>query len=255
VRIARFLWNGRPVTGRLEGELLHPFREDSVESLEEAGPPLPTGSLPWLPPCHPGKIVAVGLNYRDHARERNKALPSEPLLFLKPPSAILPHRGTILLPRGVGRVDHEAELAIVIGRMARRLSDTVAGQAILGYACFNDVTARELQDREIQFTRAKGFDTFAPFGPWIETDLDPSDLAVTATVNGAVRQSSRTRELIFPPARLVAFISQVMTLFPGDVIATGTPAGIGPLAAGDRVEITVEGIGILSNSVEALGAG
>jgi 2-keto-4-pentenoate hydratase/2-oxohepta-3-ene-1,7-dioic acid hydratase in catechol pathway len=249
VRIARFLMDGRPVAGRLEGDLLHAFQEDSLESLRESGITHATAVAPILPPCRPGKIVAVGLNYRDHARERGKPLPAEPLIFLKPPSAVLAPGGTILLPPGVGRVDHEAEMAIIIGHRACRLPVAEAGQAILGYTCFNDVTARELQDREIQFTRAKGFDTFAPFGPWIETDLDPSDLAVTGSVNGVLRQSSRTREMIFSPPFLVAFISRVMTLLPGDIIATGTPAGIGPLIPGDRVDITVEGVGTLSNSV------
>jgi 2-keto-4-pentenoate hydratase/2-oxohepta-3-ene-1,7-dioic acid hydratase in catechol pathway len=249
VRIARFLVEGRPVAGRLEGSHLLPFPEDSLEDLREAAPPVRVGQATFLTPCRPGKIVAVGLNYRDHARERGKSLPSEPLIFLKPPSAVLAHGESILLPAGVGRVDHEAEMAIVIGRKARHVAEAEAAAAILGYTCFNDVTARELQDREIQFTRAKGFDTFAPFGPWIETDLDPSDLAITGSVNGRIRQSSRTRELIFSPAFLVAFISRVMTLFPGDLIATGTPAGIGPLAPGDRVEVTIAGIGTLSNSV------
>lgn len=249
MRIARFLVEGRPVAGRLEGSHLLPFPEDSLEDLREAAPPVRVGQATFLTPCRPGKIVAVGLNYRDHARERGKSLPSEPLIFLKPPSAVLAHGESILLPAGVGRVDHEAEMAIVIGRKARHVAEAEAAAAILGYTCFNDVTARELQDREIQFTRAKGFDTFAPFGPWIETDLDPSDLAITGSVNGRIRQSSRTRELIFSPAFLVAFISRVMTLFPGDLIATGTPAGIGPLAPGDRVEVTIAGIGTLSNSV------
>ena len=142
------------------------------------------------------------LNYRDHAKERGKPLPSEPLIFLKPPSAVAASGEPILLPAGVGRVDHEAELAMVIGRTARNLAVASAGEAILGYTCFNDVTAREMQDREIQYTRAKGFDTFAPMGPWVETELDPSDLAVEGKVNGVVRQSSRTRQLVFPPAFL-----------------------------------------------------
>ena len=237
------------MAGRLEGSHLLPFPEDSLEDLRETAPPVRVEQAAFLTPCRPGKIVAVGLNYRDHARERGKSLPSEPLIFLKPPSAALAHGESILLPAGVGRVDHEAEMAIVIGRKARHVAEAEAAAAILGYTCFNDVTAREIQDREIQFTRAKGFDTFAPFGPWIETDLDPSDLAITGSVNGRIRQSSRTRELIFPPAFLVAFVSRVMTLFPGDLIATGTPAGIGPLAPGDRVEVTIAGIGTLSNSV------
>ncbi len=249
MRIARYRIGGRSVAGRVDGDLLHPFPEDSLEDLRETAPPLSLEGARLLTPCRPSKIVAVGLNFRDHARERGKPLPSEPLIFLKPPSAALAHGGSILLPAGVGRVDHEAELAVVIGRRASRLPVADADEAILGYTCFNDVTARELQDREIQFTRAKGFDTFAPFGPWIQTGLDPSDLSIRGSVNGVVRQDSRTREWIFPPAFLVAFISRVMTLLPGDVIATGTPAGIGPLKPGDRVDVSIEGIGTLSNSV------
>lgn len=249
MRIARFLVRGKAVMGRLEGDRLHPFRDRSLVDLAPGGPPVDVREAPILTPCRPGKIVGVGLNYRDHAREREKPLPREPLLFLKPPSASLPHRGSIVLPPGAGRVDHEAELAVVLGRVARNLSAEAAERAILGYTCFNDVTAREMQDRDIQFTRAKGFDTFAPFGPWIETDLDPSDLSIRGLVNGDARQASRTRELIFSPALLVAFVSRVMTLWPGDLIATGTPAGVGPLAPGDTVDVSIEGIGTLSNVV------
>jgi 2-keto-4-pentenoate hydratase/2-oxohepta-3-ene-1,7-dioic acid hydratase in catechol pathway len=249
MRIARFLAQGSPVTGRLEGTLLHPFRDDGLGNLTACGNPLPVDGLSLLPPVQPGKIIGVGLNYRDHALERGKPLPSEPLLFLKPPSAALSCGAPILLPRGIGRVDPEAELAIVVGRMARNLTESEAGPAILGYTCFNDVSARDLQDRDVQFTRAKGFDTFAPFGPWIETEIDPSDLSITGRVNGVTRQDSRTREMIFSPAYLVAFISRIMTLHPGDLIATGTPSGVGPISPGDTVEVVIEGIGTLSNPV------
>ncbi len=253
MRIARFLAKGIPVTGRLEGTLLHPFGEDGVRDLLPCGEPFPIDGLPFLPPVQPGKIIGVGLNYRDHARERGRPLPAEPLLFLKPPSAALPHGAPIHLPRGIGRVDPEAELAIVMGRCARNLTEGDARHAILGYTCFNDVTARDLQERDVQFTRAKGFDTFAPIGPWIETEIDPSDLSITGRVNGVTRQDSRTRELIFPPLFLVAFISRIMTLHPGDLIATGTPSGVGPLTPGDTVEVTIEGIGTLSNPVAQVG--
>jgi 2-keto-4-pentenoate hydratase/2-oxohepta-3-ene-1,7-dioic acid hydratase in catechol pathway len=251
MRLARFLIDGREITGRLEGNLLHPMAWDAPEGGEE-GAPVEISDARLLAPCRPGKIIGVGLNYRDHALERGKPLPSEPLLFLKPPSAMIGPGDAIVLPAGAGRVDHEAELAIVIGRRARNLAVALAGEAIAGYTCFNDVTARDLQDRDIQFTRAKGFDTFAPIGPWIETDVDPSDLVIEAKLNGALRQRSSTRELIFPPAFLVAYISRIMTLEPGDLIATGTPSGIGPLAAGDTIEITLEGIGTLTNPVRAL---
>ena len=253
MRIARYDVLGRAVMGRVEGDHLVPLSVDRHDTFEPAGEPVPLAGATPLPPCLPGKIVGVGLNYRDHAKERGKPLPSEPLLFLKPPSALIATGEAILLPTGVGRVDHEAELAIVIGRKAKNLAVADAGQAILGYTCFNDVTARDLQDRDIQFTRAKGFDTFAPVGPWIETDLDPSDLSIEGCVNDVLRQSSSTRQMIFSPAFLVAFISRVMTLFPGDLIATGTPAGIGSLAPGDRVQITIRGIGALVNPVRSPG--
>jgi 2-keto-4-pentenoate hydratase/2-oxohepta-3-ene-1,7-dioic acid hydratase in catechol pathway len=251
MRLARYLIQGKPVAGRLDGDRFWPFHDDFPEAIRQRGPARVLEGAKLLPPCTPGKIVGIGLNYRDHARERGKSLPLEPLLFLKPPSAVVAPGDSILLPPGAGRVDHEAELAIVIGHKARNLAVANAGEAILGYSCFNDVTARELQDRDVQFTRAKGFDTFAPLGPWIETELDPSDLSIEARVNGAIRQSSRTRELIFSPAFLVSFVSRIMTLLPGDVIATGTPAGIGALADGDTVEITIEGIGTLANPVHS----
>lgn len=203
-----------------------------------------------LAPVAPSKIVAVGLNYRDHAAERGKPLPAEPLLFLKPPSALIGPGETIRRPAWAGRVDHEAELGIVIGRKAYDLpSPDAAAEHIFGAVCVNDVTARELQDKDVQFTRAKGFDTFCPVGPCLVTELDLGALQVQGRVNGQVRQRSTTAQLIFPPAHLVWAISRVMTLLPGDIISTGTPAGIGPLEAGDVVEVEVQGVGILSNPV------
>jgi 2-keto-4-pentenoate hydratase/2-oxohepta-3-ene-1,7-dioic acid hydratase in catechol pathway len=203
-----------------------------------------------LAPAAPSKIVAVGLNYRDHAKERGKPLPAEPLLFLKPPSAVIGPGAEIRRPAWAGRVDHEAELGIVIGKKAYDLASPAdAALHILGAVCVNDVTARELQDRDVQFTRGKGFDTFCPIGPCIATDLDLAALRVVGRVNGTVRQESSTAQLIFPPAYLVWFVARVMTLLPGDIISTGTPAGIGPLAAGDEVEVEVEGVGTLRNPV------
>lgn len=251
MRIARYLFDGKPVAGKLEGDRLLPFGGDFPGALRQEGPARIVAGAKLLAPCMPGKIVGVGLNYKDHARERGKPLPLEPLLFLKPSSAVVAAGDPILLPLGAGRVDHEAELAIVIGRTVRNVAVANAGESILGYTCFNDVTARELQDRDVQFTRAKGFDTFAPLGPWIETELNPADLGIEGRVNGEIRQSSRTRELVFPPAFLVSFVSRIMTLLPGDIIATGTPAGIGALADGDTVEITIEGIGTLTNPVRS----
>jgi 2-keto-4-pentenoate hydratase/2-oxohepta-3-ene-1,7-dioic acid hydratase in catechol pathway len=202
-------------------------------------------------PVAPTKIVAVGLNYRDHAKERNRPIPREPMIFLKPPSAVIGPGEPIRVPAGVGRVDHEAELGIVIGRRATRVTAAEAAAHVLGFTCVNDVTARDMQDRGVQYSHCKGFDTFAPLGPAIAVGLDPSALDVEGLVNGAVRQRSNTRELIFDVAALVSYISAVMTLEPGDVIATGTPAGIGPLAPGDTVTVRIAGIGDLTNPVAA----
>jgi 2-keto-4-pentenoate hydratase/2-oxohepta-3-ene-1,7-dioic acid hydratase in catechol pathway len=204
-----------------------------------------------LAPVLPSKIVAVGLNYRDHAAEQHKALPEEPMIFIKPSTAVIGPGDPIRLPPGVGRVDHEAELGVVIGRTASRVPRERAGDYILGLTCVNDVSARVLQAKDGQFTRAKGFDSFAPLGPAIALGLDPRALDVEGWVNGERRQASNTRELIFPVDHLVAFVSYVMTLLPGDIISTGTPAGVGPIAAGDRVVVKVQGVGELSNPVVA----
>jgi 2-keto-4-pentenoate hydratase/2-oxohepta-3-ene-1,7-dioic acid hydratase in catechol pathway len=207
-----------------------------------------------LPPVMPSKIVAVGLNYKDHAAEQNKPLPAEPMLFLKPSTAVIGPDETIVLPDAAGRIEHEAEVGVVIGARASHVRAEDAGRYVFGLTCVNDVTARELQAKDIQYTRAKGFDTFAPIGPCIATEVDyrsPQGIAVEGWVNGTRRQASSTRELIFPIDRLVAFISSVMTLLPGDIITTGTPAGVGPLAPGDRVTIKVEGVGELSNVVRS----
>ncbi|GBC82239.1 Ureidoglycolate lyase [bacterium HR10] len=196
--------------------------------------------------------MALGRNYRDHAAELGHGVPAEPLIFLKPPSAVIGPEETIRLPRMSMRVDYEGELVVVIGRRASRLGEGEDPLAyVLGYTCGNDVTARDLQQRDGQFTRAKGFDTFAPIGPVIATDLDPSDLRIETRVNGRVRQRASTRDLIFPVPVLVRFISHVMTLLPGDLIFTGTPAGVGPLADGDLIEVEIEGIGTLRNRVRA----
>jgi 2-keto-4-pentenoate hydratase/2-oxohepta-3-ene-1,7-dioic acid hydratase in catechol pathway len=203
-----------------------------------------------LAPLQPSKIVCVGLNYKDHAGEVGKALPAEPLLFIKPPSAVIGPGDPIRRPPGVGRVDHEAELGIVIGRRAHRVAAAHAWDYILGVTCVNDVTARDLQKKEAQYTRCKGFDTFAPVGPCIATGLGTGPRLVEGFVNGQRRQSSSTSHLIFPIEHLVEFITFVMTLEPGDIISTGTPEGIGPLDHGDSVTIKVEGVGELTNPVQ-----
>jgi 2-keto-4-pentenoate hydratase/2-oxohepta-3-ene-1,7-dioic acid hydratase in catechol pathway len=203
-------------------------------------------------PVPPARVIwGVGLNYRDHAAETGRPLPEAPTLFVKSPSAVIGLGAPIVVPPHVTQPDYEGELAVVIGRLAHRLSPQDAVLAILGYTCGNDVTLRDLQARDGQWTRAKGFDTSCPLGPWIETDVDPADLELTTRVNGEVRQQARTSDLTFGPAGLVAFVSTFMTLLPGDVIMTGTPAGIGPLQPGDRVEVEIEGIGSLQNPVVA----
>jgi 2-keto-4-pentenoate hydratase/2-oxohepta-3-ene-1,7-dioic acid hydratase in catechol pathway len=213
------------------------------------GVPFDLSRAVLLAPVSPGKLVGIGLNYKDHAAERQKPLPAHPLVFLKPPSAVIGPGATIVLPPGVGRVDHEAELGIVIGRRCSKVPAANARAHVFGLTCVNDVTARDLQDRGVQFSHAKGYDTFAPMGPCVVTGLDDRTLEVCGLVNGEVRQRSTTRELIFPVDELIAYISAIMTLEPGDVIATGTPAGIGPLAQGDTVTIRIEGIGDLVNPV------
>lgn len=203
-----------------------------------------------LAPVTPSKIVAIGLNYRHHAAEMNKALPDEPLMFMKPSTAVIGPDASIRTPPGVGRVDYESELAVVIGREAYRVPATRASEYILGVTCMNDVTARDLQRKDVQYTRAKGFDTFAPLGPCIAVGLDGSALALEGWVNDARRQASNTRDMIFDIATLVECVSFVMTLHPGDVISTGTPSGVGPLQTGDVVTVKIEGVGELRNPVE-----
>ncbi|HEY6907972.1 MAG TPA: fumarylacetoacetate hydrolase family protein [Myxococcales bacterium] len=199
------------------------------------------------------KIVGVGKNYVDHARELASEVPKEPLLLMKPTSALIGSGQPIVLPpQSVSReVHHEAELAVVIGQRLRRASEAECRKGIAGVTCLNDVTARDMQRREVQWTRAKGFDTFCPVGPWVTVGLDWSDLRVQCRVNGAVKQDGRTRDQVFPVDVLLAFISAGMTLEPGDVVTTGTPAGVGPIRAGDTVEIEVEGVGVLRNEVRA----
>jgi 2-keto-4-pentenoate hydratase/2-oxohepta-3-ene-1,7-dioic acid hydratase in catechol pathway len=226
--------------------------EDRVYPLEGRGF-YDVGELQTLPPVRPGKIVALALNYRAHAAEMKKPLPPEPLIFLKPPSAVIGHGDTILLPAMSQRVDYEGEMGVVIGKRARGVSLEEALDYVMGYTCFNDVTARDLQSKDGLFARAKGFDTFAVLGPWMETCLDPSSLNIRACLNGQVVQGGNTSDLIFDVPHLISFISCIMTLEPGDVIATGTPPGVGSLSPGDKVEVEIEGIGKLTNSVAVRG--
>ncbi|MDP9338942.1 MAG: fumarylacetoacetate hydrolase family protein [Acidobacteriota bacterium] len=205
-----------------------------------------------LPPVEPGKIVCIGRNYAAHAAELGHDIPEEPLMFLKATSSLIGPEDSIVLTRYSQRVDHEGELAVIIGKTCSQLHDADDPlEYILGYSCLNDVTARDLQKKDVQFTRAKSFDTFCPVGPHIETDINPADVLVETRVNGDVRQSASTSLMLYPVAYLVRWISRMMTLHPGDVIATGTPAGVGPLAPGDTVEVKIASIGVLRNPVHA----
>lgn len=206
-----------------------------------------------IAPVAPSKIVCVGRNYREHAAELGNPMPTEPLLFLKAPSSIIGHEETIELPPESKQVEHEGELGVVIGRTARKLRpDDDPLHYVLGYTCLNDVTARDLQRKDVQFTRGKSFDTFCPVGPFIETDISPADLEVVTRVGGETKQRGRTSQMAFPVQMLIRYISHIMTLYPGDLIATGTPAGVSQLNDGDTVEVEVEGIGTLSNRVKSL---
>jgi len=256
MNIYRFRHEGRTLWGVREEDRLRPLRGPLFGPIETGPESVPIGAVRLLAPAEPSKIVAVGRNYVDHAAERQSDLPVEPLLFLKPSTAVIGPFDAIIYPRMSRRVDFEGELALVIGRTATGLGDDEPVEPfILGYTCFNDVTARDLQDKDKQFTRAKSFDTFAALGPCLATGIDPGNLEIKTFLNGKLRQSSNTRHLIFSVPRLVRFISNVMTLLPGDVITTGTPAGIGPMEPGDRVDVQIEGIGTLSNEVRASAEG
>ena len=214
----------------------------------DIGDEIPDGAAPkLLAPVSPAIVVCIGLNYKDHAAEMKKQLPEEPLVFLKPPGSVIGPEEPIRIPAWAGRIEHEAEMAVVIGRRAANVKAAAAMDYVLGVTCLNDVTARELQARDVQYSRAKGFDTFAPLGPCIAVGLDPSALDIEGWVNGERRHKSNTRELIFPVPFLIEHVTRFMTLQPGDVITTGTPSGVGPLVPGDRMMVKVQGVGTLSN--------
>ena len=250
MRLCRLEVGGTPRWGVIEDELVTPLAAPPWEEVRKVAGAMPLASAKLLPPCEPTKIVAVGLNYRAHATEMGKELPEEPLLFLKAPSSLLPPGGAVVLPRQSSRVEHEGELALVIGRTASKVNASHALEYVRGFTCLDDLTARDIQRREKVYARAKGFDTFCPVGPWLETEIeDPQALALELRVNGAVRQKGTTADMIFPVAEVVAFISHIMTLYPGDLITTGTPPGVGPLVAGDSVEVEIAGIGVLRHTV------
>ena len=241
---------GPDADGLVVAELMgHPFGI-GAESVRFTGDRYPLADVRLLAPVLPSKVVAIGRNYAEHVREMGNEPPAEPVIFLKPSTAVAGPQDPIVYPVGLSeRVDFEGELAVVIGRLCRQVPEDRVPDVIFGYTCANDVTARDLQARDGQWARAKGFDTFCPLGPWIETDLDPADLELTTIVNGEIRQNARTSQLMHGVTELVAYVSDVMTLLPGDVLLTGTPAGVGPLKDGDEVSVTIEGIGTLSNGV------
>ena len=251
MRFVRYLLPGeRPQNGWVQNERVGPVEGDPFSEYHRLEAAHPLANVTLLPPIRPGKILCVGRNYAAHAEEQGVEVPENPLLFLKPPSALIAAGEAIRLPPQSNRVEHEGELVVVIGKPGRRISVDRAGEHIFGYTIGNDVTARDLQRADGQWTRGKGFDTFCPLGPWIETEFDPSDAVLTCRVNGDLKQMASTRDMVFDIPRLIAYASSVMTLEPGDILMTGTPSGISPLSPGDVVEVTIEGIGTLTNPVE-----
>ena len=258
MRIVRFAAQGKIKYGVVENDDIRGLHGSSFARFEGPdssfapdGTTYESSGVRLLAPCLPSKVVCLGLNYRKHAEETKLPIPSVPLIFLKPSTAVIGPDKNIILPRLSRRVDYEGELGVVIGRRAKDVSQDRVKDYVLGYTCVNDVSERYAQKEDGQWTGAKGYDTFAPIGPWIETEVAPDDLQIETSLNGEVRQSARTSDLIFGIAELVSFISEVMTLLPGDVIATGTPSGIGRMNPGDVVEVTIENIGNLRNFVRS----
>jgi 2-keto-4-pentenoate hydratase/2-oxohepta-3-ene-1,7-dioic acid hydratase in catechol pathway len=249
MRTCRFRRGAQERWGVVEGQEVRALTAEPWAGGLAEGGRIPLSEVTLLAPVRPGKVVAVGRNYRAHAKELGQEVPPEPLLFIKPSTAVIGPMEEIRLPHQSQEVHHEAELACVVGRTLTRASAAEARQGVFGWTCLDDVTARDIQRAEQHFTRAKSFDTFCPIGPVVETDLDPTDLVVTCRVNGDERQHGFTRDMVTDPYALVAYISQVMTLLPGDVVTTGTPSGVGPIRRGDWVEVEVSGIGVLKNPV------
>lgn len=249
MKLLRFLNGGETHYGVLVGDLVHRVARDELGNREPTDPVGPPAEVRLLAPCRPTKILAVGLNYENPEQEAATAFPDEPIISLKPPSSVIGPDEPIVWPRRSQRVDFEGELAVVIGQLARDVPPARAAEYILGVTCANDVTARDIQRREGHWAKAKGFDTFCPLGPFIETAANLDDLKLTTRVSGEVRQTASTGQLHFDPAALVSYISRIMTLYPGDVILTGTPPGVGPLRVGDTVEVALEGVGVLRNPV------
>ncbi|GAC1424083.1 MAG: fumarylacetoacetate hydrolase family protein [Actinomycetota bacterium] len=251
MKIVRVSYGGGISFGVLDDGQVSELDGPPIGELRFTGNKAPLENCKLLAPVLPSKIVAIGLNYRDHAEETGQALPKEPLMFMKPATAVIGPNDSIVKPPACSRMDYEGELVVVVRGLVRKADRAQAAEAILGYTIGNDVTARDLQASDGQWTRAKGFDSFAPLGPWIETDVDPASLMIETRLNGETKQSSNSKHLIFDPVYLVSYVSHVMTLLPGDCISTGTPSGIGPMEPGDTVEVEIEGIGTLVNVVKA----
>ncbi|MDX3527342.1 fumarylacetoacetate hydrolase family protein [Streptomyces sp. ID05-39B] len=254
MRIARFSIDGNVAFGAVEGDKPDELVLDIIKGIpftehELSGTKVPLSKVRLLPPVLPSKVVAFGRNYAEHARELGHEVPDAPFAFIKPSTSVVGPGDGIQYPPFSEDLHHEAELAVVIGRMCREVPRERVKDVIFGYTCANDITARDVQKREKQWARAKGFDSACPLGPWVETDLDPADLTIQLTVNGQQRQLGRTSEMIHTIEDLIVNITEAMTLLPGDVILTGTPAGVGPLAVGDEVSVSIEGIGTLTNKV------
>ncbi|MGE5196955.1 MAG: fumarylacetoacetate hydrolase family protein [Deltaproteobacteria bacterium] len=249
MRIVRFNYKSKENWGILGNGSIRLLKDAPFSKINVSQISVPLRKVKLLTPSIPSKVILAGLNYREHARELNMPLPDEPVIFLKPSTALIAHGEDIIYPSAVKQLDYEAELALVIKKEGRHIPENKADEYILGYTCLNDVTARDLQKKDVQWTRSKSFDTFCPVGPWVETELDPRDLRVSCYLNGKLKQDSSTADFIFPVYRLVSFISRIMTLLPGDIISTGTPPGVGPMHCSDTVEVEIEGIGRLKNRV------
>ena len=257
MRIARYSHDGEVKFGVVEGEtesgavLLADITGHPFGPITFSGERRLLDSVRLLPPVLPSKVVAIGKNYADHATEMGGDVPEQPLVFLKPSTSVVGSGDPIAYPPSSTRVDYEGELAVVIGRLCRDVPESRAAEVVFGYTCANDVTARDQQATDGQWSRAKGYDSFCPLGPWIETELSPDDLRVTTTLNGDIKQDGRTSQIVHKIPALITYITACMTLLPGDVILTGTPAGVGPMEIGDEVEVEIEGIGSLVNVVKA----
>lgn len=254
VKIVRFSDNGDTKYGILSGGSVEEIEGKPYKAVKKLKQRHKLSDVKLLAPCEPTKIIAMGLNYHEHAKEMGVKIPSTPLTFLKPSTAVIGHGENIVYPSSSCRVDYEGEMAVIMKKAAWRVPLEEALDYVLGYTCFNDVTARDLQKKDIQWTRAKSFDTFAVVGPWLETDFNPNDAVIETYLNGELKQKASTSDMIYSVAEIIHFISHVMTLLPGDIIATGTPCGIGPMYPGDNVEVKIKSLGTLRNKVVSNGS-